>query len=161
MSILRGEGHRLLEAIGGREALAIVKAECPDLVITDILMPGMDGYAFAKQLRLDPATSAIPVVFSTAHYGEREARAFAVSSGISDVLTKPTEPKEVLKIVSRLLSGQAEDARPGESLTTAIDREHLRLLNHALSEKRRTRRRPTRACARSSTSAWAGLRAGS
>ena len=54
----------------------------PDLVITDVLMPVMDGYEFVRQLRLDPATSAIPVVFYTAHYGEREARALALSSGV-------------------------------------------------------------------------------
>jgi CheY-like chemotaxis protein len=59
----------------------------------------MDGYEFVKQLRLDPKTRAIPVVFYTAHYGEREARALALSSGVSDVLSKPADPVEVLKVL--------------------------------------------------------------
>ena len=108
VTLLRYHGHRLLEAANGREGLAAVRAERPDLVITDVLMPVMDGYEFLKQLRLDPATSGIPVVFSTAHYGEREARALALSGGVSDVLTKPTESAEVLKIVGRVLSGESK-----------------------------------------------------
>ena len=107
MTLLRHHGHRLLEAADGSEGLAAVQAEHPDLVITDVLMPVMDGYEFVRQLRLDPATSGIPVVFYTAHYGEREARALALSSGVSDVLTKPAESAEVLRIVGRLLAGES------------------------------------------------------
>ena len=79
---LRYQGHRLLEAADGREGLAVVRAEHPDLVITDVLMPVMDGYELVRQLRLDPATRATPVVFYTAHYGEREARELALASGV-------------------------------------------------------------------------------
>src|SRR5580692_6668826 len=135
--LLRHHGHRLLEAADGREGLAAVQAEHPDLVITDVLMPVMDGYELVRQLRLDPTTRGIPVVFYTAHYGEREARALALSSGVSYVLTKPAESSEVLSIVGRVLSGESEtgmssDAAPlatafDSPLTTAFDREHLRL----------------------------------
>ena len=137
VTLLRYQGHRLLEAADGREGLAAVQAEHPDLVITDVLMPVMDGYEFVRQLRLDPATSGIPVVFYTAHYGEREARALALSSGVSYVLTKPAESEEVLKIVGRVLSGESETATPPDAspLTTEFDREHLRLLTDKLSEK--------------------------
>ena len=69
MTLLRQHGHRLLEAADGSQGLAVVHAEHPDLVITDVLMPVMDGYEFGRQLRLDPATRGIPVVFYTAHYG--------------------------------------------------------------------------------------------
>ena len=82
MTLLRHHGHQVVEAPDGSEALAAVRAERPDLVITDVLMPVMDGYGLVRQLRLDPATSAIPVVFCTAHYGEREARALALASGV-------------------------------------------------------------------------------
>lgn len=137
-ALLRHKGHRLLEAGEGQQALAVVRAEHPDLVITDVLMPVMDGYELVRQLRLDPATRATRVVFYTAHYGEREARALALSSGVSDVLTKPVEPEEVLKIVDRALSGDvkelASDALP---LTTEFNREHLRLLTDKLSDKAR------------------------
>jgi PAS domain S-box-containing protein len=137
VTLLRYEGHRLIEAADGREGLAAVQAERPDLVITDVLMPVMDGYEFIRQLRLDPTTSRIPVVFCTAYYGEREARALALSSGVSYVLTKPAEAEDVLKVVGRALSGESEkgplpDASP---LTTEFDREHLRLVTDKLSEK--------------------------
>ena len=79
IAILGHEGHRLIEAADGHAGLAAVRAERPDLVITDVLMPVMDGYEFVRQLRLDPATSPIPVVFYTAHYGEREARELALA----------------------------------------------------------------------------------
>src|SRR5688500_7118090 len=104
VALLRRQGHRMLEAADGSEGLAVALAEHPDLVITDVLMPVMDGYEFVKQLHLDPATSGIPVVFYTAHYGEREARALALSSGVSDVLTKPADPALVLMTLGRLLS---------------------------------------------------------
>jgi PAS domain S-box-containing protein len=135
--ILRQQGHWLLEAADGREGLAIVEAEQPDLVITDVMMPVMDGYELVRQLRLNPASSQTPVLFYTAPYGAREARAFAPSSGVSDVLTKPADPDEVLKIVGRVLSGGSEPAIAPDAfpLTTAFDREHLRLLTHKLSEK--------------------------
>jgi PAS domain S-box-containing protein len=127
----------MLEAADGAEALAVVEAEHPDLVITDVLMPVMDGYEFVRQLRLDKATRRIPVVFYTAHYGEREARAFALSSGVSFVLTKPVEPEEVLKIVGRALAGETETGLPQDTSprATVFDREHLRLLTDKLSEK--------------------------
>jgi CheY-like chemotaxis protein len=133
---LRDQGHRLLEAVDGREGLAAAQAGHPDLVITDVLMV-MDGYELVRQLRLDPTTSDIPVVFYTAHYGEREARALALSSGVSDVLTKPVESDQVLKIVGRVLSGEPRTRMPPDTapLTTAFDGEHLRLLTNKLSEK--------------------------
>src|SRR6185295_11825793 len=90
------------------------------------------------QLRLDPATRATRVVFYTAHYGEREARALALSSGVSDVLTKPVDPEEVLKVVDRALSGDGKETpRDAPPLPTAFDREHLRLLTDKLSDKAR------------------------
>ncbi|MEO8138114.1 MAG: response regulator [Gemmatimonadota bacterium] len=136
-TVLRHEGHRLVEAVDGNDALALVSAEHPDLVLTDVLMPGMDGYELARQLRLDPATRAIPVVFSTAHYGEREARALARTIGVADVLTKPVLSSEILRVVGRALSG-AHDSEASEGappVPTNFDREHLRLVTDKLSEK--------------------------
>ena len=136
-TLLRHQGHRLLEAADGREGLAVARAEHPDLVITDVLMPVMDGYELVQHLRLDPATREIPVVFYTAQYGEPEARALALACGVFHVLTKPTEAAEVLTIVGRALAktsaaGHRSDAPP---LTKSFDREHLRLLTDKLSEK--------------------------
>ena len=134
--LLRSQGHRLLEAADGREGLAAVHAEHPHLVITDVLMPIMDGYELARRLHLDPRTSRTPVVFYTAYYGEREARALALSSGVYYVLTKPSEAAEVLKIVGRALSGESQTALPADAspLTAESDREHLPLLTDQRSD---------------------------
>ena len=126
----------MLEATNGSEGLDGVYAGRPDLVITDVLMPVMDGYELVRRLRLDPLTRGIPVVFYTAHYSEREARALAASSGVYDVLSKPSEPGEVLRVVNRVLSGQAKSGFSQDaSLPTGFDREHLRLVTDKLSEK--------------------------
>ena len=136
VTLLGYHGHRLVEAADGREGLAAAHKEHPDLVITDVLMPVMDGYELVKQLRLDPETSRIPVVFYTAHYAEREAKALALSSGVSHVLTKPVESAEVLKVVSRVLAeGSKANARQILPLPSEFDHKHLRLLTDKLSEK--------------------------
>src|SRR5439155_18428630 len=95
------------------------------------------GYEFCKHLRLDPNTREIPLVFYTAHYGEREARARALSSGVSDVLAKPADASEVLKVVRRVLSGRSATRTPSDvpQRTTEFDREHLQLITDKLSEK--------------------------
>ena len=136
VALLRHQGHQLLQAGDGREGLAAVRTGHPDLVITDVLMPVMDGYEFVKQLRLDPTTSKTPVVFYTADYGAREARALALASGVAYVITKPVASAAVLAIVGRALSGQSETGTPpDDALAPAFDREHLRLVTDKLSEK--------------------------
>jgi len=139
VSLLRYAGHRLLEARDGREALAVVQAERPELVITDVLMPVMDGYEFVRQLREDPDTRFVPVIFYTAHYGEHEARALALENGVSHVLVKPTEPQDVLDVVARVLAGEVSPVSLRESRAVAgpaeFDRDHLRLVTDKLSQK--------------------------
>jgi two-component system, cell cycle sensor histidine kinase and response regulator CckA len=136
VTLLRHQGHRLLEAADGAEALTIVRGEHPDLVITDVLMPVMDGYELVKQLRLDPATRGVRVVFYTAHYVDGDARALALSSGVSCILTKPAEASEVLKIVERALEGESQTTTSNVApLTMAFDRRHLRLVTDKLSEQ--------------------------
>jgi PAS domain S-box-containing protein len=134
-TILGHEGHRIVEAVNGREGLAVLRAEHPDLVITDVLMPEMDGYELVRQLRLDPATSRIPVVFYTAHYGEREARALALENGVTHVLAKPAAAADVLSIVADALADEPSDQAATAPLTMEFDREHLRLVTDKLSEK--------------------------
>ena len=136
VTLLSNEGHTLIEAADGDEGLRTTRAEHPDLVITDVLMPVMDGYEFVRQLRSDVETAATPVVFYTAYYGERDARALAFAGGVADVLTKPVKSAEVLRVVSRVLSGASETSGlPVRPLTASFDREHLRLVTDKLSEK--------------------------
>ncbi len=96
-------GYRLLEAGNGVEALAMVQRERPDLVISDILMPNMDGREFVVRLSSDPATADIPVIFYTATYREREANKIAFDCGVRWVLPKPSPPELILRTVHEAL----------------------------------------------------------
>ncbi|HEX8614525.1 MAG TPA: EAL domain-containing protein [Telluria sp.] len=98
-ALLGHTGHRLLEAYDGAHALAQVRAERPDLIITDILMPAMDGYEFVQQLRADPELAATRVIFYSAIYAVSETMALARSCGVSRVLAKPADPDDILAAV--------------------------------------------------------------
>src|SRR4051794_18565897 len=86
--VLRSDGHEVLESSDGEEALDIVQRAEVDLVISDILMPTVDGYEFVRRLRELPG-GEVPVIFYTATYHEREARTLAERCGVSAILNKP------------------------------------------------------------------------
>jgi PAS domain S-box-containing protein len=109
-TLLHYRSHRVIEAGDGAEALELVKSESPQLVISDILMPTMDGYEFVRRLRADPATASVCVIFNTAHYLDREARALAEASGVSHIISKPAEPEAVLRAVDAALGHDQADA---------------------------------------------------
>jgi diguanylate cyclase (GGDEF)-like protein/PAS domain S-box-containing protein len=99
-TLLDFEGHRLLEADSGAAAMDMVRAEKPDLVITDILMQSMDGFEFVQLLRADPALLHTPVIFQTATYSTSDARKLADSCGVRTVLPKPCARRRVLQAVA-------------------------------------------------------------
>jgi CheY-like chemotaxis protein len=83
-TLLQSQGHTILEASHGGEALDIVRSENPDLVITDVLVPVMDGYEFVRPLRSDPTLNEIPVIFYSANRprgGSRERRVGGAGAG--------------------------------------------------------------------------------
>jgi diguanylate cyclase (GGDEF)-like protein/PAS domain S-box-containing protein len=114
MTLLSYGGHRLLEAANGAEGLKMVLAEKPDLVISDILMPNMDGYEFVTRMHAHAETADVPVIFYTATYREREAMAVAQSCGVRWVLPKPSDPEVILATVHEAL-GMADNITPAES----------------------------------------------
>jgi PAS domain S-box-containing protein len=131
--LLAESGHRLFQGADGDEALAIAQAEHLDLIIADILMPTMDGSQLIRRLRADPVTAALPVIFCTLHYHEREARALAKACGVAHVLTKPGEPEVVLRTVKAALGMIQSPATPPAS--EELDHERLGLLTSQMSEK--------------------------
>jgi diguanylate cyclase (GGDEF)-like protein/PAS domain S-box-containing protein len=108
-------GHVLLEAADGAEALEVVRTQPPDLVISDILMPTMDGIEFVRRLRSDERTAELPVIFYTATYRVREARELGLTCGVTAVLAKPAEPQEVLAAVNAALGAPPPAAVPTPS----------------------------------------------
>ncbi|MES2259688.1 MAG: EAL domain-containing protein [Pseudomonadota bacterium] len=113
LTLLGFTPHRLLEACDGAQALALVRHERPDLVISDILMPTMDGYAFVQQLRADPDVADTPVIFYSATYSDNEMRAMAATCGVRVVLPKPSDPQVILDAVQHELGlSPAPDTLP-------------------------------------------------
>jgi PAS domain S-box-containing protein len=130
--LLGYQKHSLLEASDGAEALMLVRAHRPDLVITDILMPTMDGCEFVRQLRADPVIAATAVVFFTAHYHKNEAESLARSCGVGYILTKPCGPGLILRVVEELLRTRLTISR--QSLPQDFAQQHLRVITDKLSE---------------------------
>lgn len=112
LALLGFSGHRTLQASDGAEALALVRRERPELVITDILMPAMDGYQFVRRLRADPQLAATRVIFYSAVYAEPETAAMARSCGVSTVLGKPADQQRLLDAVATELGERATAPLP-------------------------------------------------
>jgi DNA-binding NarL/FixJ family response regulator len=100
---LRGEGYEVDTARSGEEALVHVAQRLPDLIVSDIRMPRMDGYAFARQLRGNARTDLIPIVFLTAK-DESSDRIAGIRSGVDAYLTKPFEPDELVAVIGNILA---------------------------------------------------------
>jgi len=124
-----------LEASDGAEALGVARSEHPDLIISDMLMPTMDGYEFVRQLRADPIIGQIPVVFITGHYLSREARALADSCGVAYVLYRPCDKKEVLRVVDTALNPAKSPDLPPPAKREEFDRKHIQVLTDKVSQK--------------------------
>jgi PAS domain S-box-containing protein len=110
VTLLGYAGHRLIEAADGAEALELARVERPDLVITDILMPTMDGYEFVRSLRADARIASTPVIFYSAAYSAAEAEALGKSCGVKTVLSKPSEPQAILDAVNGELNPRSHDS---------------------------------------------------
>jgi DNA-binding response OmpR family regulator len=106
---LEAEGMQVLEAADGIAGLEAARAERPDVILLDVMMPGMDGWQVAESLVDDEATSHIPLVFLTAR-AELRDRAKGLELGGVDYITKPFNPVELASVVEDLL----ERVRRGE-----------------------------------------------
>jgi signal transduction histidine kinase/DNA-binding response OmpR family regulator len=114
--MLKPEGYLLLSAPSGEEALALIARQAPDLILLDVMMPGMDGYQVAARIKADPATKSIPVVMLTA-LDDRNARMLGLNAGAEDFLTKPVDRAELSVRVRNLLRIKAY----GDKLRGTLD----------------------------------------
>jgi len=113
VTLLQYARHRVIEAANGAEALRLVGLERPDLVISDVLLPEMDGYGLVRRMRDDATITQPAVIFYTAVFNEQEARELALECGVARILSKPTEPEEILRVVAAVLKSRGiEDASP-------------------------------------------------
>jgi PAS domain S-box-containing protein len=133
-TVLGYAGYRVLQATTGETALDIARSERPELIITDIVMPGMNGYEFVRELRSDPAVGNTPVIFSTASYAEGETRQLADACGVSHFLVKPCEPETIVRVAGEALGSDHELVMTPVS-GEQFDRHLLRALNEKLVQK--------------------------
>jgi DNA-binding response OmpR family regulator len=102
---LKAEGFSVVTATNGLEAIDKARSAAPDLILLDLALPEMDGFAVCESLRKDAATSEIPILILTGFAGEL-TRLASLDSGASDYLTKPADPKELLRKIKELLHAQ-------------------------------------------------------
>ncbi len=99
---LRREGYLVVASRNGEEGLDRIRKENPDLVLLDLMLPGLDGLEVCKRLQADPVTAAIPVIMVTAK-GEESDVVLGLQLGADDYVTKPFSPKELLARVKAVL----------------------------------------------------------
>lgn len=100
---LRGEGYLVETARSGNEALIYISQRVPDLIVSDIRMPGIDGYELAKRLRSNPSTALIPIVFLTAK-DTTANRIEGFQTGVDAYLTKPFDPDELIVVIASIIA---------------------------------------------------------
>ena len=133
VSLLSPFGHQVIEARDGLEGLEKAKTERPDLIISDILMPTMNGYEFVSSLRKIPLLHATPVIFHSASFLDREARSLGAACGVTLFILKPCEPEKALEVVHRALGLETQVPAAATPIHTGGD--PLPLLIDAFFEK--------------------------
>ncbi len=133
VTLLGYGGHRLFEAPDGEVALALAQAERPDLIIADIIMPAMDGYELARQIRADPGIAETQIIFFTSSFLVDETRRLANACGVNHIITKPAEPQTILDTVGAAL--RTTQVLPALPVPEEFHRDHMRILTDTLAKR--------------------------
>jgi CheY-like chemotaxis protein len=131
--LFRRHGYRVLEAVDGDQALRMTRAERPDVVLVDLLMPAMDGFEYTRQVRGDAAIAHTPIVFFSETFTPVASAALARQLGVRHMLQKSSTHEQILDAIrdeaASLLSPTVVAAEPDE-----FNREHYRLITAKLTE---------------------------
>ncbi|MDZ4179844.1 MAG: PAS domain S-box protein, partial [Coriobacteriia bacterium] len=136
-SIVGSAGHEAILAINGLEALEAARLSPPDVVISDILMPKMDGYQLAREWKSDPILAEIPLVFLTASYTDPADEKFAIELGADGFLSKPVETEVLLETIDAVTAGVAgsKSRLPVHRAEADTLREYSERVVHKLEQK--------------------------
>ena len=151
VAILNREGYESLTAVDGAEALAQVRRHQPDLILLDVMMPGIDGYQVARELKADPTTATIPIIMITALDGT-EDKVCGLECGADEFLSKPVNSAELLARVKSMLrlkqyqeqlqvrtrsqKSFSENTDPAPAAGVASRRQHVLLVEDCASDLR-------------------------
>ena len=102
-TMLTKNGHQVVAASSGEEGVELAKAELPDLVLMDVVMPGMNGFQATRQLSKSDKTAAIPVIMVTTKDQETD-KVWAMRQGAKDYIVKPVQEKALIEHVNMVLS---------------------------------------------------------
>jgi CheY-like chemotaxis protein len=101
------EGHEAITAKDGHEALAIARGAGPDLLLLDVMMPGLDGFGVCRELRKDPSTADLPVVLLSARAQESDL-VRGTAAGADAYVTKPFDPFDLVRLLERTVAARRE-----------------------------------------------------
>jgi len=134
-AVFQSAGYDVETASDGQAALDAVRARRPDFVLTDILMPRLDGFQLCRAIKDDPALAGIPVIFYTGSYVEAADREFGTGLGAAAYLVKPMEPKELLSAVAQALGQPERTLKPRSYLRETFAAAYADRLAAKLQEK--------------------------
>lgn len=136
--LLTHQGYRVSTARHGAEALTMARQSPPDLLVTDILMPVMDGFALCRQWKSDAQLKHIPLIFYTATYTDARDERFALDLGADAFVVKPAEPAAFMAIIQAVLAATGEATAPARETTVdepVLLKEYNQVLVHKLEKK--------------------------
>jgi PAS domain S-box-containing protein len=133
-SMLRGHGYEVVSAHNGTEALQKLEEQPVDLIISDILMPHMDGFQLCREVKKNDRLKKIPFVFYTATYTDKKDEVLALSLGASRFIIKPAEPDRFLEIISSVIQEQEEKGLPTPE-SDLDEKIYLKAYNQSLIHK--------------------------
>jgi len=134
-AVFQSAGYDVDSAADGQAALDAVRVRRPDFIITDILMPRLDGFQLCRAIKTDPVLASIPVVFYTGSYVESADREFGTGLGAAAYLIKPMEPKELLSAVAKALGQPEPTLKPRSNLRETFATAYADRLAAKLQEK--------------------------
>ncbi|MEQ1600053.1 MAG: response regulator, partial [Methylotenera sp.] len=137
---LSAEGYEVVSFDDGLKALAYLQSETVDLIISDILMPEMDGYGLCRAVKQNQNLKKIPFIFYTATYTSSQDERFAISLGANKFLIKPMEMPDLLKIIAEVItSGQkvsgSKNRGTSRSSPIKLDKQHVDIVPTKLDQK--------------------------
>ncbi len=127
-TLLTGSGYTTVTAENGVEAFRKLKKEKVDIIISDVLMPKMDGFQLCRACKEDESLRKIPFIFYTATYRRKQDEEFGLSLGAERFIIKPLDPVELLKIIGDVIA-ENKKKKPGEFISVAME-EKLYLKGH-------------------------------